>query len=133
MSVGKYTLTESEQVAKAETIWALKCVKANFSFASNNENVFKLMFTDSKIAANYNMCETKAKYVVQFGIAPYVQNVLVTDMKNQAFTFKFDETTTNQVKKQYDGYIQYFSPKFDTIINHYCGSLFLGKCHFWIN
>lgn len=127
LSAGKFVLTEPEHVIKAETLWAFKCVKANFSFASNEEDVFKIMFPDSQIASKYAMGETKTKYVIQHGIAPYVHHILVQDLKQQPFTFKFDETTTNQVKKQYDGYVQYYSPKFDDIINHYCGSLFLGK------
>ena len=33
-----------------------------------------------------------------------------------------------QQKKQYDGYIQYWSPKLDLVTSAYCGSLFVGHC-----
>lgn len=49
LSKGKFVLTEPQQVIKAETLWALKCVKSNYSFASNDETVFKEMFPDSKV------------------------------------------------------------------------------------
>lgn len=49
-------------------------------------------------------------------------------MKDNPFSFKFDETTTSQVKKQNDGYVQYYSKKYKKIVNHYAGSLFLGHC-----
>ena len=62
------------------------------------------MFPDSKIARKYKQSETKVKYSVRFGIAKQ-------DFSKTPFTFKFDETTTSQIKKQYDGYIQYWCPK----------------------
>ena len=50
------------------------------------------------------MSETKTKYFVEFGIAPHIKQLLLTDLDGSPFTFKFDETTTSQVKKQYDAY-----------------------------
>ena len=89
---------------------------------------FRRMFPDSKIAEAYQQGETKIKYVIQFGIAPYIKNELLNDFKNQPFTFKFDETTTSQVKKQYDGYVQFWSNTTNQIVNRYCGSVFVGHC-----
>ena len=62
------------------------------------------MFPDPEIARKYKQSETKVKYSVQFGIAKQ-------DFSKTPFTFKFDETTKSQIKKQYDGYIQYWCPK----------------------
>ena len=36
----------------------------------------------------------------------YVKDLYIKDLIGTLFVFKFDETTTLQVKKQYDGYIQ---------------------------
>ena len=47
---------------------------------------------------------------------------------NWPFTFHFVETTTSQVKKQYDGYATYFSPTKKEICSTYCGTLFVGHC-----
>lgn len=127
---GKFILTIEEKIIKAEIVWALNCVKNNFSFASNigNANIFLTMFPDSEIAKQYNMSETKCKYIVQFAIAPYVKELLLDDFRSSPFTFKFDESTTKQVKKQYDGYVQYFSKTHNRVISAYTGSLFVGHC-----
>lgn len=75
-----------------------------------------------------SMSETKTKYIVQFGIGPYVIEQLIEDLAKTPFTFMFDETTTSQVKKQYDGYVQFYSKRYKRLINQYAGSLFLGHC-----
>lgn len=114
----------------SEILWAVKCVASNFSFASNdgNNGLFKTMFPDSNLAADYKMSQTKCKYLVQFGIYPWIMEDLVMDLKGTPYSYKFDETTTSQVKKQYDAYVQYESKRFGDMINRYCGSLFLGHC-----
>ena len=67
------------------------------------------MFPDSKIAEGYKQNETKIKYNIQYGIAPYFKEKLQKDFYHNPFSFKFDETTTSQVKKQYDRYVHYWS------------------------
>ena len=42
--------------------------------------------------------------MIQFGIAPYLQKIILNELKELAFSFRFDETTTSQVKKQYGVY-----------------------------
>lgn len=86
------------------------------------------MFHDSKIASNYRMSYTKCQYVIEFALKPFILEMLRDDFDNTPFTFKFDETTTVQIKKQYDGYVQYYSKKLQRITSHYCGSLFVGHC-----
>ena len=51
------------------------------------------MFTDSKVAWRYSQYVDKTLYVVVYGNAPYVKNVL-NDVKNTFFCYKFDKTTT---------------------------------------
>ena len=67
-------------------------------------------------------------YNIQYVIARYIKESLIKYLCNCRFTFKFDETTTKQVKKQYDGFVQYFSKYHSQIITAYCGSLFIGHC-----
>ena len=55
-------------------------------------------------------------------------NTLMKILSEIPFTFKFDETTTSQIKKQYDGYIQYWYRKHGKVLSAYVGSLFLGHC-----
>ena len=104
-------------------------VDSNHSFASSTDDgdCFRKMFSDSEIAKNYRQSETKMKYVIQYGIAPHMLSSLKDNFQDMPFTFKFDKSTTTQVKKQYDGYIQNWSKTKACITTAYCGSLFAGN------
>ena len=122
-------LTDKEQVLNAEIIEAIHSVDSNQSFsASNGSGKHYKKMSPCEVAANFSLQETKMKYTIQFGIAPYVKDQLVQDISNKPFVFKFDETTTSQVKKQYDAYITYMSYRYQKIVTSYCGSLFVGHC-----
>ena len=114
-------LSFADQVLNAEILEALDVVESNHSFASTNgdNNKVRRQFPDSKIANSYHQGETKTKYVIQFGIAPYVRKKMIDDFQGQPFTFKFDETTTSQIKKQYDGYVQYWSLTEKLVVNRF--------------
>ena len=56
------------------------------------------MFPDSKITQSYRQGKTKVRYNISYGIAPHVKQMLIYNVNNSAFTFKFDESTTSQVK-----------------------------------
>ena len=86
------------------------------------------MYPDSKIAESYQQQETKVKYVLQFGIAPYIKKKLLEEVKDQAFCFKFDESTTEPVKRHYDAYFTYYSLSQKEALTSYFGSLFVGHC-----
>ena len=124
-------LSDKEQVTKAEILDALYVVRANHSFASVSGNAerYRMMFGEKNpVASCYSMCETKVAYIIKFGIAPYVRRKLVKDLADTPFSFLFDETTTSQVKKQYDGYVIYWSSRAGKVVHQYCGSLFVGHC-----
>ena len=120
----------TDDVLAAEVLQAFNTVDKNHSFQSadgDNER-FARMFPDSKIAEGYKQGQTKMKYMIQYGIAPHIKNLLMTDMEHEQYCFHFDETTTSQIKKQYDGYITYCSKKSKLVVCEYVGSLFVGHC-----
>ena len=123
-------LAPQEEVLKAETLQALKVVRSNYSFAStvDDGDHFTLMFPDSEIAKKYSMSKTKVNYVIKYGLSPHVKELYINDFEGTPFVFKFDETTTIQTKKQYDGYVQYWSTEQNLITTVYCGSLFVSHC-----
>ena len=84
------------------------------------------MFPIAPAAKKYKMGETKVKYTIQFGISPYIKSIILKDVQNKPFSFKFDESTTSQTKKQYDGYITYYSSVLGKVITIYLGSLFVN-------
>ena len=55
------------------------------------------------------------KYLIQFGIAPDFRDLLKYDLKNILYSCKFGKTTTQQAKKQYNGYTQSWSEKIQYI------------------
>ena len=70
----KIVLSDKDKILKVQIIQNLYSVDHNrsFSSASNDNSHFKRMFPDSDIVRGYSQSETKAKYMIQFGIAPYV-------------------------------------------------------------
>ena len=97
-------------IAKAEVIQALHVVESNQSFRATYKDSerFREQFPDSKIAAGYSMHGDKTRYIIVYGIAPFVKDFIIHDAKGKCFTYKFDETTTSKVEKQCDGYITHF-------------------------
>ena len=90
------------------------------------ENPFQFNFRILTSSQDYKMEETKAKYFIQFGICPYLRFMFLEDMKNMPFMFRFDETTTSQIKKQYGGYVNFYSKQERKVVTRYTGSLFVG-------
>ena len=95
--------TMKDQILNAEILQAVNMMDKNHSFSSVNgdSNRFKKIFSDLQIATKYSQEETKSRYVVQFGLAPFVKDELIADVEKTPYSFKLDETTNFQVKKQY--------------------------------
>ena len=91
----KTTFSPEDQVVNAEILQALHFADCNYSFAKTDADRFREMFPDSMIAKSYQQ-STKVKYIIQYGIAPYVKEKLIYDIRNKPFTFKFDETTNRK-------------------------------------
>ena len=96
-------------------------VNKNLSFASNRDDNdrFRSVFPDSTIAKSYRMSGTIAQYFIKFGTANYLKKKLIYDVNNTPYSFSFDKTTNNQVKKQYDAYLSYWSNRHNKVVNSY--------------
>ena len=64
---------------------------------------------------------------MRYGIAKYF-NELTKEVQEKPFTFHFDESTISQTKKQYDGYVKFFSLELGEVVIAYCGTLCFGRC-----
>ena len=64
-----------------------------------------------------------------YGIAEVLFEEIKNDMTDVPCTVKFDESTTNQVKKQLDIYVWYWSKIYDQVVNRYRGSCFIAHCN----
>ena len=95
------TLSTEDQVLKPEIIRCIDIVDSNqsFSLSENDNDKYTKMFPDSDIAKSYKQKRNKVKYMIQFGIAPVLRKEIMEDLTGHPYTFKFDESTTSQIKK----------------------------------
>ena len=77
--------TNEDKLIKVETIQALDFIQSNYSFASaaNDSEEYRIMFPDTKIAKSYSQGETKVKYVIQFGIALCIKELILDHIKRK--------------------------------------------------
>ena len=87
------TLRNSEIII-AEIYWAFKSIY-NFLLSSGGDtkSLFTNMFPDSNVANSFSMSKEKFSYVINFGIAPYIRDMLVENVKRSTFfSIGFDES-----------------------------------------
>ena len=87
------------------------------------------MFHGHPAADEYRCFSMKSTYLLRYNISEVLKAEQVQDIKDVPYTSKFDEKTSSQVLKQYDGYFYYWSPMYDEVVNTYAGSLFMGHCN----
>lgn len=118
----------SDKILRAEIILVLTAIKNNYSFASLTDlsQIYSEIFEDSDIAKGIKLSDKKARYMLNFGLAPYFKSLLFKDITESYYVIHFDETTTKQVKKQLDIYVSYWSNMKGSMVISYCESYFLG-------
>ena len=98
---------------EAQIYWLAKMACNNYSLQSSDHirDLFRTMFSDSKIAANFILSHTSASYMIEKGLSPYFTRVIIDDLVKFGLPFAvpFDETTTTQIKKQMDPTLRYWS------------------------
>ena len=67
------TVLQRENVTRAEVIWVLEILMNNYSYRScvGKDQLFTPMIPDSSIAQKFQLCKTKASYVICYGLAPF--------------------------------------------------------------
>ena len=100
-------------VTKAEIVWLLKTVDNGFSVRSNDEinEVFSVMFPDSKIASQFRMVRSKAMYEINHGLAPYFKTVLNDTLNvSDIHVYSFDESLNDVAQtSEMDLYLRYWA------------------------
>ena len=109
----------------------------SFSIASNDDlfrscvntrQLFAAMFSDSDIAKKMTMSQTKASYSITNGLGDLMIKDIYKEIQatDGGFTWMFDETTTNQGKKQMDLLLHFFSESQTVVVTKYVASFFFG-------
>ena len=122
--------TTNDATLEAQILWLAKVASCNYSLHSTDHigDLFTKMFPDSKIAENFKLSHTSASYIIGHGLLPHFTKVLINDLSESQLPFSvhFDETTSDQVKKQMDLTLRYWSPKHGEIWTGFYTSLFFG-------
>ncbi|CAL1293400.1 unnamed protein product [Larinioides sclopetarius] len=120
----------SSQCLDAELKWSLKCVESHYSYNSCKDisNLFQDMFPDSKIAEKFSCGPTKCSYLISFGIAPYIKNVLFKCLGDvDVYSLMFDEALNKSLQtKQMDLHIRFWNEKNQEVETRYVTSSFMG-------
>jgi hypothetical protein len=119
----------SDQVTRAETLWAMNAARHGYSYLSCDESgdLFKKMFPDSNIAQQFKMERVKLSYVISHGLGPFFHRDLIRDIKQcDRFVLCFDEQKNHQNSKQLDFLLKYWSVEKQCVVTRYYKSILLG-------
>ena len=129
-STSSSSISDGDEVRRAEIMWILKMVLNHFSFRSASEigEVFEKMFPDSSIAKQFSMGYDKASYMLNFGIAPHLETILLEKLQSCGFySVSFDKSLNKQVQQnQMDIHVRFWDEKSNRVTTHYFSSEFLG-------
>ena len=116
-------------VVKAEIVWALKVVMSHFSLRSCLElnDLFKCIFRDSQIASKFSLSKTKYSYIINFGLAPYFSELLLSQIKASSFfVISYDESLKKILRnEQMDCSIIFWNNETGVLCSRYFDSKFL--------
>ena len=93
---------------------------------ANIWEIFRLMFSDSKIASQFSCGEKKAAYLTTFGLGPYFADQLFKNLQSKpAYVLLFDETLNEDLQeKQLDVYVRFWEDR--QVVTRFLHSEFLG-------
>ena len=115
---------------EAQRYWLAKMACNNYSLRSSDHigSLFRTMFPDSKIAADFSLSQTSTSYIIAEGMLPHFTKVIIDDLLESGlpFSMHFDETSTAQVKKQMDLMLRYWSSRHEEVWSIFYTSLFFG-------
>jgi len=71
------------EVTRAECVWAMATSQLGFSYNSSQflPEIFRSMFPDSSIAADYSLRPRKLSYIISHGTGYYFTNELIKDVR----------------------------------------------------
>lgn len=115
-----------EAVIDAEIMWALDVVMSNYSFNSSSSK--KDLFKDGKIAPSFT-CSTKFSYMINFGLAPYFQELLQVILTDASFYVpSIDESHNSTLKNgEMDLHVRFWENSSNIAQTHCIISCLVGK------
>ena len=112
-------------------MWAIEVVMAKHSFRScdTKPELFSSMFPDSKIAQKFACAETKCKYPVCNGIAPYFKELLnMSSAEVEHYICLFDASFYDLIKNEkMDLHVRFWDSSQNAALKRYYNSQILGN------
>ena len=90
--------------------------------------LFEVMFSDSQIAKDFQMSHTKMTYLINFTIAPYFLEILMSELKScNYYSISLDEGPNDIIQTcMMDVHVRYWSSSKNQICVRYLDSKFMG-------
>ena len=121
----------SSNTLHSEIPWSLKVVMFHFLLRSCTDlsELFKVMFKDNEIAKGFAPRRTKCTYLINFGVAPYFREELISSIKTSPHFFASFDEYLNRVLQDDQMEIQIrFLDESDNIVSaRYFDSKFLKR------
>ena len=121
----------SVSLNRQRKIMALEVLKCKYSYRSceSESNRFCSMFSDNNTAKNFTCEKTKCSYILCHGIAPFVKESVINELKEVPYyTTLFDKSYNKICKKsQMDLHVRYWDDTACEFRTSHWTSEFLGK------
>ncbi|XP_065091912.1 uncharacterized protein LOC135712784 [Ochlerotatus camptorhynchus] len=117
-----------ENSAKAEILWLLKCIAADFPVSSCDgiRETFCEMFPGG-VPSDFSLGRCKARYVITDALAPYFREQQLIEIRSSHYTLCYDETTNAAGKKELQILLRYWSQKQSRVVIMYLETFFIGS------
>ena len=91
--------------------------------------LLKAVFSDSVIASSFQLNKIKCSYYVNYGLAPFITDLVVKDVRSSPYLLVLFDESFNKVLEQNEMDIQlrYWNDGDDLVKNWYYDSQFLSK------
>ena len=125
------SVVANASATEAEIIWTIRTILLHNSNRSCDglSKLFQQMFPDSKIANVFSLGRTKCGYYTNFGIAPYLKDLLISKVKAAPiYAASYDEYL-NRVfqEEQMDIHLRYFNEETQMVESRYLDSPFVKR------
>ena len=121
----------TSNVTEAEILWAIWTCLTHSSLRSCDgiSKLFSRMFSDSNIAKSFSLARTKCGYFINFGVAPYLKDQLLSIIDTSTFFVVFYDESMNRIFQEelMDIGLRYFNDDMGLVETKYFDSAFLKR------
>lgn len=117
-----------DKTTKAELMWVLKCIAADYSMSSCDglRETLDEMFPGA-VPNDFSLGGCKARYMITDALAPHFREEQLKEVRNSHFTLCYDETTNAGGKKELQILLRYWSPQKSRVVIMHLETFFIGS------